>query len=106
MEKWGEEKVIVMDETPDFRKKITNMRKILSYLVLFVMTTLAAYPQSGSALLLNPHGDGNTHWQPNSQYDCGYLKARLFVSSRYYICQYGFIQTCISSRRKKLRCRQ
>ncbi|MBR4690585.1 MAG: BspA family leucine-rich repeat surface protein [Bacteroidales bacterium] len=53
------------------------MRKILSYLVLFVMTTLAAYPQSGSALLLNPHGDGNTHWQPNSQYDCGYLKARL-----------------------------
>ena len=52
------------------------MRRILSYLVLFMMA-LAAYPQSESALLLNPHGDGNTHWKPNSQYDCGYLKARL-----------------------------
>lgn len=53
------------------------MRKLLSYLLLFVMITLAAYPQSESALLLNPHGDGNTHWKPNSSYDCGYLKARL-----------------------------
>ncbi|MBP5370861.1 MAG: BspA family leucine-rich repeat surface protein [Bacteroidales bacterium] len=53
------------------------MRKLLSYLLLFVMITLAAYPQSESALLLNPHGDGDTHWKPNSSYDCGYLKARL-----------------------------
>ena len=53
------------------------MRRILSYLVLFIMIALAAYPQSESALLLNPHGDGNTHWKPNSQYDCGHLKPRL-----------------------------
>ena len=58
-------------------KQITHIRnKVLRLIFLSVFVLCCVFSTSGQAMLLNPHGDGTGHWEPNSRYDCNYLKPR------------------------------